>query len=442
MPGLSKCRWRLASRRVLTLPFELGLALRYLRPKKNFVSVITLFCVLGVALGVAVLIVVISVMSGFDLELRRKLIGFNSHLKVVTPGRPLGEWDRVMAAVEKQPGVKGVAPFIIGQVMMQTEPNPERRGPQSFAPLVRGIDVELEGRVSVLTNRVIEGDFNLRGAGVLVGSTLADQLGISVGDRVALHSTTAMERMLKSRKGKQPELVPAEDFEVRGIFQVGYDQIDASFIAVSLVNAQELFDQGEGVNGLSVMLEDSTPENTLRRQQQLREALGPEFRVISWLDENRDILGAIEVEKDAMLIILFVVMIVAAFCIVCSQIAFVIRKTREVGMLKAMGARTGQVVMVFLAQSSMVGVVGVVLGVGAGVMMVAIRNDFLRFMRWATGRQLFPQSIYSFAEIPALVLKEDLILICGVSLVICLLAGVVPAWIAASMRPVEALRNE
>lgn len=111
-------------------------------------------------------------------------------------------------------------------------------------------------------------------------------------------------------------------------------------------------------------------------------------------------------------------------------------------MLKAMGARTGQVVMVFLAQSSMVGVVGVVLGVGAGVLMVAIRNDFLRFMRWATGRQLFPQSIYSFAEIPALVLKEDLILICGVSLVICLLAGVVPAWIAASMRPVEALRNE
>jgi lipoprotein-releasing system permease protein len=158
-----------------------------------------------------------------------------------------------------------VAPFIIGQVMMQTEPSPERRGPPSFAPLVRGIDVELEGRVSVLTNRVIEGVFNLRGAGVLVGSTLADQLGISVGDRVALHSTTAMERMLKSRKGKQPELVPAEDFEVRGIFQVGYDQIDASFIAVSLVNAQELFDQGEGVNGLSVMLEDSTPENTMRR---------------------------------------------------------------------------------------------------------------------------------------------------------------------------------
>lgn len=427
---------------MLRLPFELGLALRYLRPKKNFVSVITLFCVLGVALGVAVLIVVISVMSGFDVELRRKLIGFSAHLKLVTPGHPLGDWEKTMERVQTQPGVKGVAPFIVGQVLMQTQPDPRLRGPQSFAPLVRGIDAQLEGRVSVLTNRVIEGDFDLRGSGVLVGSTLADQLRIQVGDRVALHSTSALQRMLESKKTKEPELVPAENYEVRGIFQVGYDQIDASFIAVSLANAQELFNQGEGVNGLSVMLEDSAPENTRLRQDQLQELLGPEFRVVSWLDENRDILGAIEVEKDAMLIILFVVMIVAAFCIVCSQIAFVIRKTREVGMLKSMGATTGQVVMVFLAQSSMVGVVGVVMGVGAGMVMVAIRNDFLHFMRWATGRQLFPQSIYSFAEIPALVLKEDLMLICGVSLVICLLAGVVPAWIAASMRPVEALRNE
>lgn len=143
-----------------------------------------------------------------------------------------------------------------------------------------------------LTNRVIEGDFDLRGSGVIVGSTLADQLRIHVGDRVALHSTAAaLQRMLESKKTKEPELVPAENYEVRGIFQVGYDQIDASFIAVSLPNAQELFSQGEGVNGLSVMLEDSAPENTRLRQDQLQELLGPEFRVVSWLDENRGISG-------------------------------------------------------------------------------------------------------------------------------------------------------
>jgi lipoprotein-releasing system permease protein len=160
------------------------------------------------------------------------------------------------------------------------------------------------------------------------------------------------------------------------------------------------------------------------------------------MDENRDLLGAIEVEKDVMLIILFVVMLGAGFCIICSQIAFVIRKTREIGILKAMGATTGQVVGVFLAQSSLVGVLGVASGLALGTGGVWIRNDFLLWMRRLTGRELFPQSIYSFAQIPAEVLPSDVTLICGVSLAMCLLAGVVPAWIAASMRPVEALRND
>ncbi len=431
-----------ASRPVLNLPFELGLALRYLRPKRNFVSMITLLCVLGVTLGVAVLIVVIAVMTGFDRELRQKLIGFNAHLKVGTPGAPLEDWETVMRRVETHEGVRGAAPFVLGQVLMQTQPDARLMGPQSLAPVVRGIDSGLEGRVSELTNKVVQGGFDLRGSGLLVGSSMADQFNLNIGDRVALYSTKAIDRMLASRNRKELEVVPAENFEVRGIFHVGYEQIDANFVAVSLANAQDLFGQGEGVSGLSVMLDDSSMENTRARQRSLEAMLGEDYRVISWMDENRDILGALEVEKDAMLIILFFVMVVAAFCIVCSQIAFVIRKTREIGMLKGLGATTGQVVAVFMTQSVMVGGLGVVAGLGAGVGMVAIRNDFLHFMRRFTGRELFPQSIYSFAELPALVLPADLILICGVSLVMCLLAGVVPAWIAASMRPVEALRND
>lgn len=427
---------------MLRLPFELGLALRYLRPKLNFVSVITLLCVAGVALGVGVLIIVISVMTGFDLELRKKLIGFNAHLKVGVPGRPMENWERVLAQSESLPGVRGAAPFILGQVLMQTQPDPRLRGPQPSAPFVRGVDPTREGRVSVLTNRMVNGAFDVRGSGVVVGSTLADLLQLRVGDHVALHSTHALDRMLRSRDQKERELVPAENFEVRGIFEVGYDQIDASFIAVSLANAQDLFGQGEGVSGLSVMLNDSSVENTRRAQEQLGELLGPEYRVISWMEENRDLLGAIEVEKDVMLVILFVVMLGAAFCIICSQIAFVIRKTREIGILKAMGATTGQIIAVFLAQSSLVGVLGVLSGTAFGAFGIWIRNDFLRLMRQVTGRELFPQSIYSFAQIPAQILPSDLTLICGVSLVMCLLAGVVPAWIAASMRPVESLRND
>ncbi len=427
---------------MLHVPFEVGLALRYLRPKWNFVSVITLLCVLGVMLGVAVLIVVIAVMTGFDLELRRKLVGFNAHLKVGVVGHPMGDWETMMRRVETRPGVHGVAPFVLSQVLLQTEPDPARSGPRSGAAFVRGIDPDLEGRVSVLTNSVVEGKFDLRGNGLIVGSSLADSLGIHVGDRVALYSTHALERMARSLSRKDPELETAEDFEVRGIFQIGYDQIDASFVAMSLANAQDLAGLNDGISGLTVMLDDAEQGNTLRHQVALERDLGSPYRAISWMEENRDLLGAIEMEKDSMLVILFFVMIVAAFCIICSQIAFVIRKTREIGILKGVGATTGQVVLVFLTQSFAVGFVGVAAGVLAGIGAVAVRNDFLALMRKLTGRQLFPPSIYSFAQLPASVEPHDLLLICGVSLVMCLLAGVVPSLIAARMHPVEALRNE
>ncbi len=403
---------------------------------------ITLLCILGVALGVAVLIIVIAVMSGFDQELRTKLIGFNAHLKVGIPGRPLEDWRGTMDRVAEVPGVRGVAPFVLGQVLMQTQPDPRLANPQSFAPYVRGIDPGLEGRVSSLTNSIVEGSMDLRGSGLVVGASLADLLNLHVGDRVAIYSTHALERMLSSRNRGQQEAVPAEDYEVRGIFSVGYEQIDASFIGMSLVNAQDLYALDDQVSGLSVMLDRSDPATTLQMQEAVGTHLGRPFRVVSWMDENSDLLGAIEVEKDAMLVILFFVMVVAAFCIVCSQIAFVIRKTREIGILKGLGATTGQVVAVFLIQSSAVGMVGVVAGLLGGLGGVAVRNDFLHLMRTVTGRPLFPQSVYSFAELPALVLPGDLTVICGVSLGMCLLAGVIPAWIAASMKPVEALRNE
>ena len=206
----------LASGRVLRLPFELGLALRYLRPKKNFVSVITLLCVAGVALGVSVLIIVIAVMTGFDLELRKTIIGFNAHLKVGTPGQPLAGWEDVVRRAGKVRGVRGAAPFVLGQVLMQTQPDPRQRASQSSAPVVRGIDPAMEGKVSVLTNKVVSGSLDLRGQGLLMGASMADHLGVRVGDRVALHSTHALDRMLRSKDSGQRELAPAEGFDEIG----------------------------------------------------------------------------------------------------------------------------------------------------------------------------------------------------------------------------------
>lgn len=427
---------------VLRLPLELALALRYLRPKRTFVSVITVLCILGVAIGVAVLIIVISVMSGFHRELREKLIGFEAHLKVGQVGKPLTDWEDVADRVRAFPGVRGVAPFIQGQVLLQTQPDSLGRNTQSAAPFVRGLDTVLEAEVSVLTESVVRGDFDLSGQGLVVGSTLAYNLGLEVGDTVAVYTTRAIDQMLASIKRGDPEVRVAENFTVQGVFQVGFDQIDASFVGISLWNAQDMFAMDDAVSGLTVMLHDSDPANTYRIQRELEELLGLDYRTLSWMESNGELLGAVEVEKDVMLIILFFVMVVAAFCIVCSQIAFVIRKTRDIGILKGLGASHGQVVSVFLLQSFSVGCLGVIAGLGAGLFGVAVRNEFLHWMRTLTGRELFPQSIYHFSSLPALVLPGDLLLICGISLGMCLLAGVIPAWIAASLKPVQALRNE
>lgn len=427
---------------MLRLPFELGLALRYLRPKLTFVSVITLLCIMGVTIGVAVLIIVIAVMTGFDRELRQKLVGFNAHLRVGIGGGQVEHPEALMKLIREEPHVRGAAPFVVGQVLIRTQPDPKFAAPQSRAPLIRGMDAELEGQISVLTNSIIEGSFDLRGNGLVVGVSLAEELDLHAGDSVAVYSTHAMDRMFNSLNTQTPTLSTAENFTVRGIYRVGHYQLDQLYIGTSLANAQDLMSLGDLVNGVSVML-DTLDESTTRTvQRRLEERLGPPYQVVSWMDENAIILGAIEDEKSAMLVILFFVMIVAAFCIVCSQIAFVIRKTREIGILKGLGATTGQVVAVFFVQSFAVGCIGVVVGWLAGLGGVAVRNQFLMGMRWITGRDLFSAAVYNFEGLPALVLPRDVLLICGVSLVMCLVAGVVPALIVATLRPVEALRNE
>ncbi|HSH92649.1 MAG TPA: ABC transporter permease, partial [Roseimicrobium sp.] len=223
------------------LPFELMLALRYLRPKRTFVSVITLISIIGVTLGVAVLIIVISVMSGFDRQLREKILGFNSHIKVFQRDIPMQDFNIVRAALTNaSPHVKAVAPFVMGQVMIKTQP--EFGNPQISAPWMRGIDPELEGSVSSLPKNIIRGKFDVSGNGVLVGSELARLLTLDVGDRIVIYSPQALERLEKAR-GKDSATLPLPDeYVVRGIFDVGYFEYNATVILTSLGNAQDLYE--------------------------------------------------------------------------------------------------------------------------------------------------------------------------------------------------------
>lgn len=421
------------------LPFELFLALRYLRPKRTFVSAITLISACGVMLGVAVLIIVISVMTGFDRQLRDKILGFSAHLTVREYGEnSLSDWRALARSVESNSHVRAVAPFIFGQVAIRTQPETGER--MFAAPMLRGLDPELEARVTSLTTNVVEGSFNVKGENILMGSELAARLRVGVGDRISVYSPAQLEEMEKRRGTENEVAVVPDEYVVRGIFDVGYYDYNSNFIITSLRTAQRLFQTPGKVQGLLVMLDDAEKAAVVRSE--LHAGVVADLHIRTWMDDNATILTALAVEKSVMFYILFFIVIVAAFGIMNSQITFVVQKTREIGMLKALGASPGQILWLFLSQSLVIGVVGVTAGLGLGMLMLQIRNEFLAFMRAVTGMELFPAQIYAFSELPAVIDRGDIAVICVGALIICGLAGLAPAWNAGRLRPVEALRHE
>jgi lipoprotein-releasing system permease protein len=426
---------------VSKLPFELLLALRYLRPKRTFVSIITLISIIGVALGVAVLIIVISVMSGFDHDLREKILGFNSHLQVFNSnsGRSMPDYVRVAGIIASNKNVRGVSPLVMGKVLVETQAETNQQA-QADAPILRGVDPQAEGSVSILPQSMVEGKFDLSGHGVVVGIGFAHNLGLRVGDRLSISSPHDLEQMRKNHGKENEEVAVAADYEVRGIFDVGYYEFNNLFIITSLENAQDLYDLGDSVHALEVMLTD--PYQAAEVKKQLAQTLGDEFAVTTWMEQNSTMLNAILVEKKVMMYIMFFIVVVAAFGITCTLITFVVMKTSEIGLMKAVGASHNQVMFVFVIQSIVVSGFGVAGGLGLGLFALYIRNDFLHLMDRLTGFELFPASIYGFSELPALIVPSDLMIICGGSLIICLMAAILPARHASKMNTVEALRHD
>ncbi len=408
------------------LPFELFLGLRYLKPKRTFVSVITLISLSGVAIGVWVLIVVIAVMSGFDRELREKLMGMHAHV-TVTSGGLIEHSDKLLQTILETPHVKAASPFAMGLVLIEFEK-------RVATPYLKGIDPQREVTVSQIATYIKEGSLDLAGDKVVIGRELASQYGIFLGDKITVYSPRNLEK-------KGDEVYLPMELTVTGIFESGMYEYDVGLIFVSLETAQELYSLGNAVHGIEIRTDDPI-DGARDVADALNKKLARPLRAQTWAELNQRLLGAIQVEKSVMFFILTFIVIVAAFGIMSTLITVTVQKTREIGVMKALGAASGKILRIFVLQGFIVGVFGVAIGLGLGLLTVHNINPINHFLSSVVGIDLFPRDIYNFPSIPAFLTLRDLLTIGISALVICTLAGLLPALRAARLEPVEALRYE
>jgi lipoprotein-releasing system permease protein len=424
--------------------FPFSLSLRYLKPKRTFVSAITVISILGVTLGIAVLILVISVMTGFDRELQRKVLGFDAHLILAGDG-PIEGWRDLGPALAAIPDIRATAPFVQGPVIAEFE---NRR----IAPKIRGIDPDAEEGITGLRRFVAEGEFDLAGESAVIGRELARTLGIGVGDKLMVYSPGNIREIMeqidrletdeggKAEVGHLRELVLPAELTVTGIFESGRFLYDSEFILVPLHIGQELYGLGDAVHGVSIRTSD--PYRVGPVQAAVADRLPPPLYTLSWIDLNRELFDAIRLERSVMFFILLFIVVVAAFGIMNTLITVTVQKTREIGILKALGATPAQIVWVFLAQGMVVGFFGNLTGLALGMAVVRYRNEFKDWLGQTLGIQIFPADVYQFSRIPAEVVPGDVAIICLSAFAICSVAAFIPAYLAARLDPVRALRHE
>ena len=430
---------------ILKAPFSLFLALRYLRPKRTFVSIITLISIAGVTLGIMVLIVVISVMTGFDRELQRVVLGFEPHI-TITNGQLLQDWREILPKVEKTPGVVAAAPFVQGPVLAEHEG-------RVHTPTMRGIILEAEQKIVDLRKTIIHGTAEMESDTVILGTGLAASLAVSVGDKITVYAPGNINGIIEELRREQDDPTAAKktladlkdtivlpgELRVIGIFESGRNIYDAGVMIVPLFVAQELYTLGDAVHGISV--KTTSPDAADAVKVALDSQLDDAFAE-TWFEKNHERFDAVRLERHVMFIILMFLVVIAAFGITSTLITVTVQKRREIGILKALGANTAQIVWVFLAQGMFVGFFGNLAGLAAGMTLITYRNPFKNWLSDILHIEIFPSSIYELTGIPAEVVPRDVAIICISAFLICSLAALIPAYAAARLDPVKALRYE
>ena len=412
------------------MSYEIFIAKRYLKSKRKtgFISLITYISIGGVMVGVAALIIVLSVMNGFEQEVRTRIVGTDAHIRVTTfYNRGIDDYESVLSQVEKLDHVVGVTPFVYWETMLSA-------GQNAAGARIIGADSATVSNVTDLETNIIHGqptfttttDEGKSGSGIVLGVTLANRLKVWLDDEVIALSP-------KSYDGSALLDFPrAKKFIVTGLFETGLYEYDASLAYISLGDAQKFFQMGDTISGLGIKLDDMYRAKSVARD--ITELLGYPYLTIDWMEQNKTLFNWMTIEKWAMFIILSLIILVAAFNIISTLIMVVLEKRKEIGILKSMGATSKGIMKIFMFEGLVVGVIGTILGCIIGYLLCWAQDTFNFFQ--------LPAEIYFISTLPILMQPSDFLFVSLAGVAICFVATVYPAKRASRLDPVEAIRYE
>ncbi len=410
-------------------PFERMMAWRYLRSKKaeGFVSVIAGFSFTGILLGVATLIIVMSVMNGFRQELFSRILGLNGHMNVYSQQGPFYDYDYVKSKITLIDGVAEVAPIIEGQSLLS-------KGPNARGVMVRGLEwKEFVNRPS-LKGSIIDGDLdNFKDNRVAIGTVIAQKMNLRPGDKVRLTSP----QVKSTPFGSMPR---QRSYEIAFVFDVEMYEYNSGFVFMPLLTAQTFFQLDGAVSSLEVFLKSADQIDDIRKTIEL--AVEGQAGVYDWRDTNQSFFNALQVERNVMFLILTLIIIVAAFNIISSMIMLVKDKTHDIAIMRTMGATRGSMLRIFMLTGASIGMTGTVFGASIGIAFAMNIEAIRQFLEGLTGTELFSEEIYFLSQLPAVIDWREVSTVVIMAFVLSILATIIPAMRAARLDPVEALRYE
>jgi lipoprotein-releasing system permease protein len=411
-------------------PFEWMLSTRYLRArrKEGFISVIAGFSFLGIMLGVATLIIVMAVMNGFRKELLDKILGLNGHLLIQPIESPLNDWEQVAERIAKLQGIRFAAPLVEGQALASSPFN-------ASGVLVRGMRVRDLVKLPSIANNIKQGSLEGfdEGQGVVIGKRLADQLSLRAGDNITL----VAPRGAVTAMGTVPRI---KTYKVAAVFEVGMSEYDTAFLFMPLAEAQAYFNRAGDVTAIEVYTD--SPDRVDRYRKLVADNAGRPIFIVDWRQRNATFFNALQVERNVMFLILTLIVLVAALNIVSGLIMLVKDKGRDIAILRTMGATQGAVMRVFLITGAAIGVVGTIMGFLVGLLVCLNVESIRQFLSWLTSTELFSPELYFLSRLPAEMDTGETVAVVLMALTLSLLATLYPAWRAARLDPVEALRYE